>query len=81
MIQVQVQIQSVNDLIVSFFDLVKDLLVRTSLCYCIITCIQHIGYLLILVIALAWCRRNYISSGLIRFNDVSHFFKLLCICK
>jgi len=75
-IQIQVQIQTIDDLLIALLDALQDLLVCSAGGCCLIACIQHIGYFLILAVSLARCRRNDITAGLICPNDVSHFFEL-----
>ena len=79
--KIQIQLQSVDDLLITGFDSIQLCLEALALICQIIAGIQHIRYLGVIGKSFPRCGRYHIFSLLICPDDVSYFFELLCACQ
>ena len=75
------KLQTLDDLIKTFFDLVEDTCKVSTCCGLVIACIQKICYLGVSRVSLTRCRRNHITSALLASDDIPYFFELFCVRK
>lgn len=76
--KIQAEVQTVDDLLISRFDVLQFLLEISSGNCSAIAVIQHIGYFRISRISFSRSGRYHVSSSLICADDVSDLLKLLC---